>query len=237
MTDEQKPAETPRKETMEIATADWRKIQRQLRETQELAATLATERDNAEKLLNGGVLPHDEQPEYELSQPYYSPDDVYYPEGFIIRDVRGDITPNEFMIPRNEAAQLRYEHYMTSLPTAGGRQPTISEVIDAASRAMRELGPTASGDQIQAAITAAIVSGLSKSTPIGRQPSLPNAQLRPRGDVPLMPNTNITSVMRPAAPTAPKRGPARTRAVGQAPDPTAPVMGSVQSQPLSTLPA
>jgi hypothetical protein len=189
--------------------------------------------------LTGGILPEAEQPIYELAQPWVSPDDVYYVDGMVVVDVRGDITPNEFMIPKNEPAQRRYDAYMDHLASFGtGRQPTLAEVIDAASRATRELGPTASGNELQAAITAGLIARMGAPRP--QDPGSPRREVArnvAKGDIPLMANTNITNAGVPQRPAVPKRGPARTRVVGQAAESSANVQGSVQTPPLSQQPA
>lgn len=237
MSDPKKPDLPLDGDSIKIDAKEFRDMQRQLAELSKGYSALAAQKAELEKALSGNVLPEDEQPRYLLAQPYYSPDDVYYLEGMIITDVCGDIVPNEFMIPQNAAAQQRYDAAMEKLAEYGtGRQPTLYEIIDAASRVTRELGPTASGDQIQAALMAAVITKVGTGQGRRAQPGFaaPSTQLRPNAAVPLMSNTNIIeggTPHRPAAP--PRRGPQRTRAAGQAPEPSASVQGSVQSQPLS----
>ena len=227
-----------RADTIEVSAKEFRDMQRQIRELSKSFTVLSDQKAELEKALTGGVLEASEQPIYELAQPWVSPDDVYYLEGMIVTDVCGDIIPNEFMLPRNRPAEDRYNAYMASLPSPG-RQPTISEMIDATARILRDLGPSASGNEVQAAVFATL---LSKGVDTRRDGRGDNAAFQPgprvvRGDVPLMPNTNITQQGTPQRPRVPKRGPVRTKVVGQAAESGANVQGSVQSPPLSQQPA
>lgn len=225
-----------KEDTINVSAKEFRALQRQIAEQNEALALIAQQKADLERAANGGVLPEHEQPRYLLAQPYYAPDDVYYPEGFIINDVRGDIIPNEFMIPQNEPAQVRYDEYMNSLPLPG-RQPTLHEMIDIAAKVTQQLGPNVSGEAVQLALLTALTSKM-KDPARGTGQFNPATRLTPNPNVPLMPNTNIVengTPMRPAAPA--RKGPQRTRAAGQSAEPTANVIGSVQSQPNTYLPA
>jgi hypothetical protein len=242
MTDQDTAAQTDpatkKADTIEVSAQEFRAMQKQIRELSKSFMVLSEQKAELEKALTGGVLEAEDQPVYELAQPWVSPDDVYYPEGMIVTDVRGDIVPNEFMIPRNKPAEDNYNAYMRALP-APGRQPSISEMIDATARIMRDMGPSASGSEVQAAVFATL---LSKGIDTRRDGRGDNAAFQPppravdRSNVPLMANTNITHQGTPQRPPVPRRGPVRTKVVGQAAEPTANVQGSVQSPPLSQQP-
>jgi hypothetical protein len=225
------------KDTVEVSAAEFRAMQRQIRDMQKNFAVVVARNKELEVEATGGVLPESDQPIYELAAPWFSPDDVYYYEGMIVTDVRGDIIPNEFMIPRNEPAQQRYDAYMNGLP-APGRQPTISEMIDATARVMRDMGQGASGNEVQAAVFAALLSK-GMDTKRGERNAAFTAPQRAvdRNNVPLMANTNITQQGTPQRPPVPKRGPVRTKQVGLAEESKANVQGSVQSPPLAQQPA
>jgi hypothetical protein len=229
-----KNTESPKQEGPSLEA--FHALQEQLRKTNEMVAHLANQNEQLQRAVDGGVLPEDERPMYELTQPYMSPDDVYYPEGVQFVDVTGTIVPNEFMIPLNAPAQERYTEYMNSLP-APGRQPTLTDVIDASIKAAGQLGGNASRDELATLMASMLIQGrLGKSDPAMNEPA--HLRQRPSANVPLMPNTHIVqqgSV--PQRPGAIARGAVRTQQVGVAKDPTANVTGGVATPPLSHLPA
>lgn len=219
---------------------------------QELAVLSAAYGDL--KAATGGVtiLAPEETPVYELTQPWFSPDDVYYPAGTQVEDITGSIVPNEFMIPLNAAAEARIEEYLTRLPTYG--TPSIEHIIEAAMR----LRPREGDDPALAAQYHGRVLEEAMRLKFKAEGRLaPEAGDRPRvalkmptreGDAPIMPNTHIRqgdrfgqdyrSRFMPGTTRSTSRGPA-TRArqpALSAAERVAPVLGSVPSQPLGTVP-
>ncbi len=77
-------------------------------------------------------------PRYELLKPLYA-DDVLWGEGEIIEY---DGTPNEAMVPLNQAAEDRMRAFLDSLP--GGRTRPIEEIV---ADAMRNRPQFAAGPQ------------------------------------------------------------------------------------------
>jgi len=73
-----------------------------------------------------------ENPIYELLAPFMSPDDIYYPEGARFEDVTGGlIPPNEFMEPKNAAAERCMRAWLRTLPSAQ-KTPAFENIIEAA---------------------------------------------------------------------------------------------------------
>lgn len=122
----------PPRKTDEQAAQDVADLRHALELLQQKNATLESRNAQLAQITQGRVeLPEHEQPQYLLTAPYYSPDDVYYPEGVEIRDVLGTIIPNEHMIPKNQAAHVRLEAYLSRLPSAT-KTPTMDLIIQAA---------------------------------------------------------------------------------------------------------
>ena len=93
-------------------------MSRQLAEAAHLAES-ATAELGALRQHTLAPLPPDETPVYELIQPWFSPDCVYYPAGTQVEDITGTITPNEHMVPLNAAAETRMLDYLSTLPDSG----------------------------------------------------------------------------------------------------------------------
>jgi hypothetical protein len=204
------------------------------------------------KAATGGltILQPDETPVYELTQPWYSPDDVYYPAGTQVEDVTGSIVPNEFMVPLNEAAEDRMTEYLQRLPTQG--TPNLEFIIQAA----MELRPREGDDpRLAAEYNARVLErammlkfkaeGRLAPEP-GDRPRLPVRMPVRQGETPIMPNTNIRQGDRFGGDYRSRFMPGQTR--GQRPAATrmrqvapsaaervAPVLGTVASQPLGNV--
>ncbi len=171
------------------------------------------------------------EPFYECIEPYYSSDDVYYPAGARFVDLTGMMIPNENMIPLNAAAEAHMIAYLGSLPHAQ-RTPTVDNIVEATMKVRPRHGDDpALLAQMQARMLQEafeIQYGVGPDKLEAAKPRLPP---RPKGNIPLMPNTHIvgTDAFRPPS--------ARTRFVADAIAPahkTTRVMGSVQSNPLGT---
>jgi hypothetical protein len=206
------------------------------------------------KAATGGItlLAPEDTPVYELTQPWYSPDDVYYPAGAQVEDITGEITPNEFMIPLNEAAEARMAEYLQRLPTQG--TPSLDHIIQAA----MELRPREGDDPRLAAEYHGRVLERAMHLKFKAEGRLPlEAGDRPRapvrmparqGAAPIMPNTHIREGDRFGADYRGRFMPGQTRgqrptatrmrqAAASAAERAAPVLGTVASQPLGTVPA
>lgn len=214
------------------------------------ASTLAVQQDEIISLRrNGGaarLLAPEEVPIYELTDHYYSADDVFYPAGTQIEDIDGSMVPNEQMIPLNEPARVKMERYLRSLPQMG--TPNFEFIMDAA----MQLRPQEGEQPLdRAAYHAGILQRAMelKARAEGRMPGLapepqmPKLPVRRQG-VPMMPNTRIKdgNAIGPrdtaGSATLPARNArTRTRQGAQAPaDKVAPAMGTVQNLPLGSEP-
>lgn len=207
------------------------------------------------KQTTGGVmfLPPEEVPAYELTQPWYSPDDVYYPAGTMVEDITGQITPNEHMIPLNAAAEDRMVAYLQKLPAQG--TPNFDHIIQAA----MEMRPREGDDPriaaeyhgrvLQRAMELKYKAEGRLAREPGDRPRVPVKLPTKPGQVPIMPNTRIRQVVAEDRYGHDYRGrfmpgarentrPASTRMRAPAPSAAeriAPVLGTVASQPLGNV--
>lgn len=244
---------TPSADT--ISAEEARALRRQLSQTTALAHALGEQIELMRSApVPGELLPPEEAPAYELTAPWYSPDDVYYPAGTRVEDLTGEIVPNEHMVPLNAAAEDRMVTYLTRLPTQG--TPNLDHIIQAA----MELRPREGEDPrlvadyhgrvLQRAMELKFKQEGKLAPEPGDRPRLP-AKLPTRpGHVPIMPNTHIREGLAPgdrfgaeyrgrfmpgaragARPTSTRmRSPAPSAA-----ERAAPVLGTVASQPLGTV--
>lgn len=214
------------------------RLQQQLEATSNRLAAL-------EQVASGELLPPEETPIFEIGPGgYYSADDQLYPEGTIVEDITGRMPLNEQMIPHNEPAQIRLEHYLASLPQHG--TPSHEFVLEAA---FRRLGDLSGNPEDRAKFFAGVLEeaahlrmtqlGLSPGQPMPRAASPRTAAQR--AAVPMMPNTRIRHDASPlgALPPGPltRSGPATTRVRAPAAAPAnkaAPPMGGVPTTNLGT---
>jgi hypothetical protein len=174
-------------------------------------------------------LPPGETPAYELTAPFFAPDDVWYPEGAQFEDVTGFLIPNETMVPLNAAAERRVLAWRESLPSKD-RRPPLELVVQAATELRpREGDPELSHKDFQKAVMIRAVElhysnlGISPDDARARMPAIPT---RPDPNVPLMSNTRINGQMGRAA----HQPATRLRQAPVAPaDRDAPPMGTSQS--------
>jgi hypothetical protein len=201
---ERKPKEENMGENIEQAPEqpNWEQFQALQRELQQATSQIAKlANQNAElaresKSFAPQILPDHEQPVYETTQPYMSPDDVYYPEGVQFVDVTGQIIPNETMIPLNEAAQRRMNAYLATLPAPGGT-PSLEDMIDAVMQVSRQVGDN---PQDRALMAGAVMQraielkysrlGVSQD-PMRRPVFTPATRVADQANIPLMSNTNF----------------------------------------------
>lgn len=206
------------------------------------------------KQATGGVtlLPPDETPVYELTQPWFSPDDVYYPAGAQVEDITGEICPNEFMIPLNEAAEIRMTEYLQRLPMQG--TPSMDHIIEAAMTLRPRdgddprLAAAYHGEVLKRAMELKYRAEGRLPPEPGDRPRLPVRMPVRQGAAPIMPNTNIREGDRFGNDYRGRFMPGQTRgarpsatrmrqAAPSAAERTAPVLGTVPSQPLGTVQA
>ena len=107
-------------------------LQQQLGAVTKKLAELSSENVALKKTVGEQVtiLAPGDAPVYELSGPYFSPDDVYYPEGVQFEDITGTITPNDVMIPMNAAAEKRVRDWMARQPSKT-RTPPLELIVQA----------------------------------------------------------------------------------------------------------
>lgn len=197
-------------------------------------------------------VPLSELPLYELTAPFYAPDDQYFPAGVQFRDLTGDLVPNETMIPLNAAAEDRLVEYLNSLPLKGALNGAEELIIQAAYEMRQQ--EFASPEARNAAV-------LERATKIkyGREGRLmsqdPRANIRiPHrlSDAPIMSNVRVHQIQEEdrfggdyrgrfmpggARPTSKPVG-SRTsmaKAAVSAAEKPAPVFGTMQSQSLGNV--
>lgn len=174
------------------------------------------------------------EPFYECLEPFYSPDDVYYPSGARFVDVTGRMIPNEQMIPLNPAAEERMGEFLSTLPHAQ-RTPTLENIVQSAMKMRPRDGddPKLFAEFQSRMMREAMEMqyGLAPGAPVPPakiHPDLP----RKRDGIPMMPNTRITGGQ---AYRGPAQGSTRLTAESvPAALRSTRVMGSVQSNPLGT---
>lgn len=208
---------------------------------------------NELKEATGGVtlLAPEEVPIYEIGEGgYYSPDDVLYPPGVQIEDITGSITPNEQMIPLNEAAERRMAAYLQSLPR-GGNTPSHELIIEAAAMVLPAYDasgkePLEARAELQKMILDQAMRLRMKQAgmlPGDDKPARLAVHGQRHGPVPMMSNTRIRQgEVDPRAGhlagPAPSRGTIRTR-VRSAPlsasEKAAPPMGTVANRTIGTV--
>lgn len=143
-------------------------------------------------------------PLYELAAPYFSPDDVYYPEGAQFEDITGLIVPNEVMIPLNEAARQRVDEWLASQPSAT-RTPPLDLIIQSAMELRPRQGDAEMPHKefMQAVMASAIEKHYGGGAAKGELSRPPTRPQRPDPNIPLMSNTKINNQVgagsRPAA--------------------------------------
>ncbi len=208
------------------------------------------------KQATGGLtlLPPEETPVYELTQPWFSPDDVYYPAGTQVEDITGSIVPNEFMIPLNAAAEARLTEYLSVLPHQG--TPSMEYIIEAAMTLRpREgddprLAAQYHGEVLKRAMELKYKAEGRLAREPGDRPRLPIRLPTKPGQVPIMPNTRIRQVVAedrfdgyrgrfmPGMGPLQNARPSATRMRQPAPsaaERVAPVLGTVSSHPLGNV--
>lgn len=167
-----------------------------------------SERARIEAEKRAGEAPHElapgDAPLYELAGPWFSPDDVYYPEGARVEDITGRIVPNEVMIPLNDAARVRVDEWMAKQPGAH-RTPPLELILQSAMelRPKEGQGELSVADFMQAVMSNAIAKhygGGVTAEDLKRPVTRPQ---RADPNVPLMSNTKINNQVgagaRPAA--------------------------------------
>ena len=199
--------------------------------TPEAFAALQRQLADLQRVVASNVDAMPDEPFYECAEPFYSSDDVYYPAGARFVDVTGLMKPNENMIPLNSAAESKMREYLDSLPNAQ-RTPSIANITEAMMRVRPREGDdpkllaAMQSRMLQEAFEIQYGVGPDKLNPSEVRPAP-----RPRGNVPMMPNTRIVG----GDPSRNVRG--ATRFVSE---PVAPahkatrVMGAVQSTPLGS---
>ena len=197
--------------------------------TAEQFVALQNELAELRRVVSNSVDAMPDEPFYECGDPYYSSDDVYYPAGARFVDLTGAMRPNETMIPLNAAAEQRMRAYLDTLPNQQ-RTPTLANMVEAAMKVRPREGddPKVLADMqarmLREAFEIQYGVGPDKLAPADARPAP-----RPRGNVPMMPNTNIVG----GEPGRGVRG--ATRFVSEPIAPahkTTRVMGAVQSTPL-----
>lgn len=139
------------------------------------------------------VLPPGEAPVYELVKAWFSPDDIYYPEGTQFEDITGRVIPNEDMIPLNDPARKRMSDWIASQPSQT-RTPPLELIMQAA----MELRPKEGQQELPVADFMKLVMskaidrhcaamGVPRET-MSKPQTMPR---RPDPSVPLMSNTKI----------------------------------------------
>jgi|SRR5579862_1116542 len=200
------------------------------------------------------VLEPEERPVYEMLEPWFSPDCVYYPTGAQVEDITGTIVPNEHMVPLNAAAEARMMEYLSALPDSGTLPRDL--LIEAAMQIRPREGDDPRlvaeyhGRVVERAMElkymreGRIKPGPGEKPPVRMPVRLPTKP----GHVPVMANVRIREVhqedrfggyrdrfmpgtlpQRPANVTR-QRAPAQSAA-----EKSAPVMGTVASQPLGNV--
>ncbi len=204
------------------------------------------------KAATGGItlLAPEETPVYELTAPWYSPDDVYYPAGTQVEDITGSIIPNENMVPLNEAAELRMEEYLARLPHQG--TPPMEYIIEAAMQLRPREGDDPRllaayhGEVLKHAMVLKAKSEGRIAPEPGDRPRLPLRMPTRQSDAPIMSNTRIRQGDRFDADYRARFMPGTTRsarpavtrqhqAAPAAAERVAPVLGTVPSHPLGNV--
>ena len=169
-----------------------------------------------------------DNPVYECAEPFYSPDDVYYPAGAQFEDITGRIVPNEHMIPMNPAAEQRVRAYLDSLP-GKQRTPSLDNIVEAAMKLRPKIGDD---PNMIANVQAAMVAEAFKTQHGMNLSDAAAAEVRPLpkklANVPMMSNSRINTGTGKMGATRLRQDaiPAALR--------TTRVMGGVQSNPLGT---
>ena len=147
-----------------------------------------------------------ERPRYRLTAPFFAPNDTLYPEGTTITWLD---TPNEFMVPLNEAANSKMRDWLDFLD----QQAAIKAALDGKSF-IKRAGDL--GDVVAAAIA--------------DRPREPRQLPRDNGPVPVRPdmvsanerrrrmNERGAALVATEAPPPPKRN-----------DPATPILGTIQA--------
>ena len=191
----------------QISVEDFKALQKQLGALTKKVADLQTENVTLKQERGDAVtiLPPGEAPVYELSAPYFSPDDVWYPEGAQIEDITGLIVPNESMVPLNAAAERRVRDWQDRLP-GKDRTPPLELIVQAAVEMRPKEGDAVlTHVEFQKAVMHKAIElhyerlGMSPAEARKRPTVLP---ARPNPNVPLMSNTRINGQVRQPAPLA-----------------------------------
>lgn len=172
-------------------------MQAQMRALTEKLAQSEAARSAAEQqmatMTGPAMLAPGEAPVYELASPYFSPDDVFYPEGAQFEDITGRIIPNEAMIPMNEPARKRVAEWINSQP-GKARTPPLELIMQAAMELRPKEGAAEMpvSDFMQAVMARAIERhyGPNATEDMRKAPTMPR---RADPNVPLMSNTRINN--------------------------------------------
>lgn len=149
------------------------------------------------------ILPPGEAPVYELASPYYSPDDVFYPEGAQFEDITGTIVPNESMIPLNAAAERRVTEWLARQPSKT-RTPPLELIMQAAMELRPKEGvQELPVEEFMKSVMNRAIERHCANLGIKADDAPRSVTRRPDANVPLMSNTKINnqvgSGQRPAA--------------------------------------
>lgn len=216
-------------EQTQITPEEFRALQKQLGQITKQMAALSSENANLKAKVGEQVeiLPPGEAPIYELAVPYFSPDDVWYPEGAQIEDITGRIVPNESMIPMNAAAEKRMRDWQIKQPSKD-RMPPLELIVQAAVEMRPKEGDAVlpHGEFMKAVMTAAIARHYDNlGLPADEARRLPVRPARHDPNVPIMSNTRINNHSGPMAPRATRE----YRPATAAADKAAPPIGTAQT--------